>query len=79
MPRKKKVVVKESMDGSMEEKTTEKPKRKQKKTKDVKKSGPAKPTYHKSKNNRYYKKTTVNGKCQTRFCSKKEAADAGFT
>ena len=34
----------------------------------------AKPTYHKSKNGRYYKKTTLpSGKCQCRFVSKKEA------
>ena len=33
-----------------------------------------KPTYHKSKNGRYYKKTTLpSGKCQCRFVSKKEA------
>ena len=35
---------------------------------------PPKPTYHKSKNGRYYKKTKMpSGKCQTRFCSKVEA------
>ena len=33
-----------------------------------------KPTYHKSKNGRYYRKTTLpSGKCQCRFVSKKEA------
>ena len=37
-----------------------------------------KPTYHKSKNGRYYKKTTVNGKCRCRFVSKAEG-EAGFT
>ena len=71
MPRRKKPVVKESVDTS-EEKDS-------KKSKKPKKSGPPKPTYHKSKNGRYYKKTTMNGKCQTRFCSKKEAADNGYT
>ena len=34
----------------------------------------SKPTYHKSKNGRYYKKTKLPlGKCQCRFVSKKEA------
>ena len=38
----------------------------------------SKPTYHKSKNGRYYKKTTLpSGKCQCRFVSKKEA-EAGL-
>ena len=37
-----------------------------------------KPTYHKSKNERYYKKTMVNGKCKCRFVSKAEG-EAGFT
>ena len=37
-----------------------------------------KPTYHKSKNGRYYKKMTVNGKCKCRFVSKAEG-EAGFT
>ena len=33
-----------------------------------------KPTYHKSKNGRYYKKTKLpSGKCQCRFVSKAEA------
>ena len=37
-----------------------------------------KSTYHKSKNGRYYKKTTgPSGKCQCRFVSKKEAEDGG--
>ena len=37
-------------------------------------SNEKKPTYHKSKNGRYYKKTTLpSGKCQCRFVSKKEA------
>ena len=67
MPKKKRAV-KDSSD-------TEKSKTKSKKAK----SGPPKPTYHKSKNNRYYKKVTVDGKCKTRFCSKKEANDNGFT
>ena len=38
----------------------------------------SKPTYHKSKNGRYYKKMTVNGKCRCRFVSKAEG-EAGFT
>ena len=39
---------------------------------------PPKPTYHKSKNGRYYKKTIMeNGKCQCRFVSKKEAEGGG--
>ena len=34
----------------------------------------SKPTYHKSKNWRYYKKTKLpSGKCQCRFVSKSEA------
>ena len=34
----------------------------------------SKPTYHKSKNGRYYKKTKLpSGKCRCRFVSKKEA------
>ena len=37
-----------------------------------------KPTYHKSKNGRYYKKMTVNGKCRCRFVSKAEG-EAGFS
>ena len=37
-----------------------------------------KPTYHKSKNGRYYKKMTVDGKCKCRFVSKAEG-EAGFT
>ena len=38
----------------------------------------SKPTYHKSKNGRYYKKTKLaSGKCQCRFVSKKEAEGAG--
>jgi len=37
-----------------------------------------KATYHKSKNGRYYKKTTLpSGKCQCRFVSKKEAEASG--
>jgi len=41
-------------------------------------SSAPKPTYHKSKNGRYYKKTTgPSGKCQCRFVSKKEAEDGG--
>ena len=43
-----------------------------------KKSADPKPTYHKSKNGRYYKKVTVNGKCKCRFVSKAEG-EAGFT
>ena len=43
-----------------------------------KKNDAPKPTYHKSKNGRYYKKTTVNGKCQCRFVSKAEG-EAGFS
>ena len=38
----------------------------------------AKPTYHKSKNGRYYKKVTVKGKCKCRFVSKAEG-EAGYT
>ena len=34
-------------------------------------------TYHKSKNGRYYKKITVDGKCKCRFVSKAEG-EAGF-
>ena len=42
-------------------------------------SGAEKPTYHKSKNGRYYKKTKLaSGKCQCRFVSKSEA-EAGLT
>jgi len=37
-----------------------------------------KPTYHKSKNGRYYKKMTVDGKCRCRFVSKAEG-EAGFS
>ena len=44
----------------------------------TKKNDTPKPTYHKSKNGRYYKKTTMaNGKCQCRFVSKSEA-EAGL-
>ena len=44
-----------------------------------KKPSEPKPTYHKSKNGRYYKKTTLaSGKCQCRFVSKKEA-EGGLT
>ena len=44
------------------------------KKKAEKKPSAPKPTYHKSKNGRYYKKTTLpSGKCQCRFVSKKEA------
>ena len=44
----------------------------------TKKNDAPKPTYHKSKNGRYYKKTTMaNGKCQCRFVSKSEA-EAGL-
>ena len=47
--------------------------RKSKKKKPADTKAP-KPTYHKSKNGRYYKKSTLaNGKSQTRFCSKAEA------
>ena len=42
-------------------------------------SSAPKPTYHKSKNGRYYKKTTgPSGKCTCRFVSKKEAEDGGI-
>ena len=47
--------------------------RKKKKTEEEPKA-----TYHKSKNGRYYKKMTVNGKCKCRFVSKAEG-EAGFT
>ena len=48
------------------------------KKKASKKSDVPKPTYHKSKNGRYYKKTSINGKCQCRFVSKAEG-EAGFS
>ena len=49
-----------------------------KKTVEKKEAAP-KPTYHKSKNGRYYKKTKLpSGKCQCRFVSKKEA-EGGLT
>ncbi len=39
-----------------------------------KEPSPPKPTYHKSKNGRYYKKTILpSGKCQCRFVKKSEA------
>jgi hypothetical protein len=66
MARKRKAVVNESSE-------------EEKKSKKVKAKATPKPTYHKSKNNRYYKKLTVDGKCKTRFCSKKEAEDNGFS
>ena len=44
----------------------------------AKKNDAPKPTYHKSKNGRYYKKSTINGKCQCRFVSKAEG-EAGFS
>ena len=48
-----------------------------KKTSKKKEEAP-KPTYHKSKNGRYYKKTKLpNGKSQCRFVSKSEA-EAGL-
>ena len=38
-----------------------------------------KPTYLKSKNGRYYKKTKLpSGKCQCRFVSKSEAEAGGY-
>ena len=49
------------------------------KKKATKKNDAPKPTYHKSKNGRYYKKTTLpSGKCQCRFVSKSEA-EAGLS
>ena len=43
-------------------------------------SAGSKPTYHKSKNGRYYKKTKLpSGKCRCRFVSKAEAEGAGGT
>ena len=51
------------------------PRRKGKK-KSASESAPSqpKPTYHKSKNGRYYKKSlTSSGKSQCRFCTKSEA------
>ena len=43
-----------------------------------KKNDAPKPTYHTSKNGRYYKKTVLpSGKCQCRFVSKSEA-EAGL-
>ena len=46
------------------------PRKKKSKSKDAEN----KPTYHKSKNGRYYKKTKLaSGKCQCRFVSKSEA------
>ena len=66
MPRKKKTSTPAAVKGAV------------RKSKSAPKATPKpKSSYHKSKNNRYYKKTTVNGKCQTRFCSKKEAQDNG--
>ncbi len=57
------------------------PRKKGKKKNDVQgKTGspPPKSTYHKSKNGRFYKKTTgSNGKCTCRFVSKKEAEGGG--
>ena len=50
------------------------PRKKKSKSKDAEN----KPTYHKSKNGRYYKKTKLpSGKCQCRFVSKSEAEGAG--
>lgn len=50
--------------------------RKKKEKKETKKEAP-KPTYHKSKNGRYYRKTTLpSGKCQCRFVSRSEAEGA---
>ena len=44
------------------------------KKKSESKAKESKPTYHKSKNGRYYKKTKLpSGKCRCRFVSKKEA------
>ena len=49
------------------------PRRKGKKKSASEPSQP-KPTYHKSKNGRYYKKSlTSSGKSQCRFCTKSEA------
>ena len=45
----------------------------------VKKEKAPKPTYLKSKNGRYYKKTKLpSGKCQCRFVSKSEAEAGGY-
>ena len=44
-----------------------------------KKEAAEKPTYLKSKNGRYYKKTKLpSGKCQCRFVSKAEAEAGGY-
>ena len=49
------------------------PKKKKVKTKEPEKKV-QKPTYHKSKNGRYYRKSVLpNGRRQCRFCSKAEA------
>ena len=50
-----------------------------KKKEEKKKPEPSKPTYHKSKNGRYYKKSKdESGKCRCRFVSKKEAEENGL-
>lgn len=51
------------------------PRRKSKKKNEPKEAPKVpKPTYHKSKNGRYYRKTTLpSGKCQCRFVTAKEA------
>ena len=50
------------------------PRKSKKKPAESKDSAGSKPTYHKSKNGRYYKKTKLpSGKCRCRFVSKKEA------
>ena len=52
------------------------PRRKGKKSASAKEPSQPKPTYHKSKNGRYYKKSMLaSGKSQCRFCSKSEAMD----
>ena len=68
MPRRKQTVAKDSLaSGSAE-------KKKSKKSSKVKpKTSQAKATYHKSKNNRYYKKIQVDGKTRVRFVSNAEA------
>ena len=52
------------------------PRKRKSKKKNAPKDAPKapKPTYHKSKNGRYYRKTTLaSGKCQCRFVTAKEA------
>lgn len=53
--------------------------RKKKAKKKKEPEGPPKPTYHKSKNGRYYRKTKLpSGKTQCRFVSKAEG-EAGYS